>query len=106
MTDETSTPAEGTPDPALDKLSSGQTHLKQAADDLRAAAETKAAHLRSLAGNKATEFRGKAETALADAKTRARTLQDETETFVRENPAKAVLYALGIGFVLGLIIRR
>ena len=41
-----------------------------------------------------------------DAVGRVRSFQDDTEQYVRENPTKAVLTALGIGFVLGLIFRR
>jgi ElaB/YqjD/DUF883 family membrane-anchored ribosome-binding protein len=52
------------------------------------------------------DARGKAEQAWGDAKDRARTLQDDGEQYVRENPTKAVFTALGIGFVLGLIFRR
>jgi len=35
-----------------------------------------------------------------------RTFQDDAEQYVRENPTKAVVTALGIGFVLGMIFRR
>jgi ElaB/YqjD/DUF883 family membrane-anchored ribosome-binding protein len=41
-----------------------------------------------------------------DARQRARTFQEDSEQYVRENPTKAVFTALGIGFVLGLIFRR
>lgn len=39
-----------------------------------------------------------------DARERARTFQEDSEQYVRENPTKAVW--LGIGLVLGLILRR
>ena len=35
-----------------------------------------------------------------------RTLQEDGEAYVRENPTKAVLTAVAAGFVLGLIFRR
>jgi ElaB/YqjD/DUF883 family membrane-anchored ribosome-binding protein len=70
-------------------------HLKQAADDLRAAAE-----------NKAREFRGKAEQFRGEATARVRTFQEDGEEYVRANPAKAVLCALGAGFLLGLMFRE
>jgi ElaB/YqjD/DUF883 family membrane-anchored ribosome-binding protein len=54
----------------------------------------------------AQEYRGKAEQAWEDARERVRTLQEDGEQYVRENPTKAVFTALGIGFVLGLIFRR
>jgi ElaB/YqjD/DUF883 family membrane-anchored ribosome-binding protein len=43
---------------------------------------------------------------LDDAKQRLRTLKQDTDDYVRRNPAKAVFTALGIGFVLGLMRRR
>jgi ElaB/YqjD/DUF883 family membrane-anchored ribosome-binding protein len=35
-----------------------------------------------------------------------RTLQDDGEAYIRENPTKAVLTAVAAGFVLGLMFRR
>ncbi|MEP6936860.1 MAG: hypothetical protein ABI871_02210 [Chthoniobacterales bacterium] len=80
---------------AQNKLDSSKTHVRRAADDLK-----------SAAGAVADEYRGKAEQAWGDARDRARTLQEDGEQYVRENPTKAVFSALGIGFVLGMIFRR
>ena len=77
------------------RFESTRTHARQAAEDLRSAAT-------EMAG----EYRGKAEQAWQDAQSRARTLQEDGEQYIRENPTKAVFTALGIGFVLGLIFRR
>ena len=44
--------------------------------------------------------------ALAKAKDRARSFQDEGEAYVRQNPLRAVLIALGAGFVLGALFRK
>ena len=77
------------------RLESSKTHARQAAEELRTAAT-------EIAG----EYRGKAEQAWEDATVRARTLQEDGEQYVRENPTKAVFSALGIGFVLGMIFRR
>jgi len=73
----------------------GKEHLRRAAESVRAAVEVTAGELRQAAETKAGEIRAK-----------ARTLTDDTEAYVRENPLRAVLTALGIGFVLGLIFRR
>ena len=54
----------------------------------------------------AQDYSDKGNEALDEAKQRARTLQEDGEDYVRENPMKAVMTALGIGFVLGLIFRR
>jgi len=80
---------------STDKFESGKSHAKQAAQDIRSAAEAKA-----------SELRGKAEQAYGQAKDRARSWQEEGENYVRQNPLRGVLTALGIGFILGLLIRR
>ena len=41
-----------------------------------------------------------------EAKVRVRTWHQEGEEYVRENPMKAIFTALGIGFLLALIIRH
>lgn len=43
---------------------------------------------------------------LDDAKERLRTFKQDTDEYVRKNPAKAVFAALAIGFVLGMMRRR
>lgn len=77
------------------RIESSKSHARQAAEDLRTAAT-------EMAG----QYRGRAEQAWEDATVRARTLQEDGEQYVRENPTKAVFTALGIGFVLGMIFRR
>jgi ElaB/YqjD/DUF883 family membrane-anchored ribosome-binding protein len=102
---------------ASTKFESGKTHAIHAAEDLKAAAEAKAQELRAIAEAKAHELRGKAEHAFGEAKqkaehvysearTKARTFREDSEQYVRENPTRAVFTALGVGFVLGLILRR
>ena len=91
---------------AATKFESGKSHAVHAAEDLKAAAEAKAHELRTVAEAKAHEFRGKAEHAFDEAKVKARTFREDGEQYIRENPTRAVLSALGIGFVLGIIFRR
>jgi len=88
------------------KLNDGKNHATQAVHDLRAAAEAKAAELRATAEAKTAEFRGKAEHAYADAAKRAQTLRGESEQWIKENPTRAVLTAMGVGFVIGLMFRK
>jgi ElaB/YqjD/DUF883 family membrane-anchored ribosome-binding protein len=52
------------------------------------------------------EYRDKTEQVWDDARERVRTIKQDAEQYVRENPTKAIFTALGIGLVLGLIIRR
>ena len=94
------------PASAENKFESSKTHVRKAAEDLKSAAGVMADDLKSAAGAMAEEYRGKAEQVWGDARDRARTLQEDGEEYVRENPIKAVFTALGIGFVLGLIFRR
>jgi ElaB/YqjD/DUF883 family membrane-anchored ribosome-binding protein len=54
----------------------------------------------------ADEYRAHAEGVWDDARARVRSLQDDGKQYVRETPTKAVLTALGVGFVVGLISRR
>ena len=77
------------------RLESTRTHARQAAQELKTAAT-----------EMADQYRGKAEEAWDQAQARARTLQEDGEQYVRENPTQAVFTALGIGFILGIIFRR
>ena len=62
--------------------------------------------LRGQATAKAEELRGQAEAAWGDAKVTARTYQEDGEAYVRENPTKAVLIAIGAGFILGALLKK
>ena len=83
------------PPQAKEEANRGVTHARKAAEDLR-----------SVASAMADEYRGRAEEVWDDALHRVRSFQDDSKQYVRENPAKAVFTALGVGFVLGLIFRR
>lgn len=102
--------------------------IGQAANDLRAAAgekareivhtaESKAAVLKERAVESAQQFRETATqkaTALKatateqwqDTRVRAKELHVTAEDYIRQNPSKCVLSALGLGFLIGLIVRR
>jgi len=102
MPDEPDTETTAASSDAASKLNDGKQHATQAVHDLRAAAEAKAAELRATA----EEFRGRAEQAYTDARGRAQNLRSESEHWIRENPSRAVLTALGVGFVVGLMFRK
>ena len=80
---------------AEEKAERGMKHARKAAKDLR-----------SSAGAMANEYRGRFEEIKDDAIDRIRSFQDDGKQYVRENPTKAVVTALAVGFVLGLIFRR
>jgi ElaB/YqjD/DUF883 family membrane-anchored ribosome-binding protein len=52
------------------------------------------------------DFGHKTERSWQETEARVRSWQEEGEEYVRENPIKGVLTALGIGFVLGLMVRH
>jgi ElaB/YqjD/DUF883 family membrane-anchored ribosome-binding protein len=92
---------------------SGKDHLQSAAGDLKDAAGAKIESIRQAAGQKADEFRGAAQGKVQElrgaaekATSQAKSWQAEGEVYVRENPTKAVLVALGVGLLLGFLLRK
>jgi len=126
------TPDAGSAANALRAAASGEIPAPRSTEEktqaLKEAASQRAAQIRDFAGEKAQSLKaaagdrigalreGAGETAnnLADAaseqwqetRVKAKELHGSLETYVRENPTKAVLSAVGAGFVLGLLIRR
>lgn len=102
--------------------------VRQAADELRSAASEKTQQFKQNAVNKAQQFREFAGTKTTDmkntarvtakqlkdvangqmqtSKERAKKIHTETEDYIRQNPTKSVITALGVGFLVGLIIRK
>lgn len=91
---------------AAEKLQSGKSHAAEAASELRAAAEAKLQDLRDTLHEQAGHYRDKASQMWTDTAGRARTLTEDGEDYIRENPLQAVGIALVVGFVLGVILRR
>ena len=71
------------------------THARKAVEDLG-----------SAAGAMADKYLGRAEEVWDDSLDRVRSLKDDSRQYIRENPTKAVVTALGVGLVLGFIFRR
>lgn len=116
MNEESSTTV-ATPDEAVAHLQHSKSHAVHAAEELRTAAALKAKELREAASvganriretatARAAQVRDYAEHGWDDARTKAREWQNTGEAYVRDNPMKAVLTALGVGFVVGLLFRR
>ncbi len=75
-------------------------------DSTQARAQRAADALESATAKEAEDYGGKAEQSWDETKKRVRAWQEDGEDYVRENPIKAVFAALGIGLVLGLIVRH
>ncbi len=73
---------------------------------VKAAAVEKAKNLRNYAGEKATALKEEATVKLQQGKEKAKELHNNAEDYVREHPTKSVLGAVGVGILIGLIMRR
>ena len=76
------------------------------AQKFREFAGNKASNIKETAGEKAQHLKQVAGEQVQQSKVKAREAHANAEEYIRENPTKSVLTALGVGFVLGLIIRR
>jgi ElaB/YqjD/DUF883 family membrane-anchored ribosome-binding protein len=107
--DENQNPEEAA-ESGTDNLRTAASDLKGAAsakvEDIRHAAGQKTDELREAAQGKAQEFRGAAESVWSDTMSQAKSWHIKGEAYVRANPTKAVLVALGLGFLLGLLFRE
>ena len=91
---------------AAEKFKSGKTHATEAAHEFKQAAAAKFSDLRDTLNERAGEYRERANQVWSDTTGRARTLTDDGEEYIRENPLQAVGIALAAGFILGVIMRR
>ena len=74
-------------------------------DDAKSEAIHAADEIREAAARTAEELKGVASEQLEDSREKLDELRREGERYVRENPAKSVLIALGLGFIIGRIIK-
>lgn len=114
MSDSLSTPAGLDPETGF---TTAHPSISQAAQDLRNAvggraeellhtAESKAHELKDRARDQARHLREAASGQWQDTRTRAKEFQVTAEDYIRENPTQCVLGALGVGFLIGLMVRR
>lgn len=76
------------------------------ATQFKAAASEKATAFKAAAADKAHHFKETANEQWQDTRVRAKELHITSEDYIRQNPTKCVLGALGAGFLIGLIVRR
>lgn len=78
----------------------------EAATALKASATQKAEHYKNVASEKAVQVKENAQQQWEETRTKAKEIHVTAEDYIRQNPTKAVLGALGVGFLVGLITRR
>lgn len=76
------------------------------AHQFRETATEKAAALKVAATERAQHLRESATEQWQDTRVKAKELHVTSEDYIRQNPTKCVVSALGIGFLIGLIVRR
>ncbi len=78
----------------------------EGAQHFREVATEKACAFKATATDKAQHLRESATEQWQDTRVKAREFQITAEDYIRQNPTKCVLSALGAGFLIGLILRR
>lgn len=78
----------------------------ESAQQIRDTATEKATAFKSAATDKAQHLRETATEQWQDTRVKAKELHITAEDYIRQNPTKCVLSALGAGFLIGLIVRR
>lgn len=78
----------------------------ETAQHFRESATEKATALKSAATEKAQHIKESATEQWQDTRVKAKEFQVTAEDYIRQNPTKCVVSALGLGFLIGLIVRR
>ena len=76
------------------------------ANKFREVATEKATAFKEAASKQADQFKVAATEQWDNTRVKAKELHVSAEEYIRENPTKCVLGALGVGFLAGLIMRR
>ncbi len=79
-------------------------NLLSATDELRAAAAAKAQQFRDAL--QSDDVKAATDKVVRETTERWREISDNAAAFIKENPGKAALAALGVGFAIGLLFRR
>ena len=88
------------------KASALKGRAVESAQYFRDSATEKASALKAAAAGKAQHLKESASEQWEDTRVKARELQVTAEDYIRQNPTKCVISALGLGFLIGLIVRR
>lgn len=93
-------------DRAFDAAQSLKVTATERADHYKAVATEKADHYKAVATEKVQHAKETAQHQWEETRVKAKEIHVTAEDYIRQNPTKAVLGALGIGFLIGLIARN
>lgn len=91
---------------AEEKAAALKERAVESAQHFRETATERASAFRSAATDKAVHLRDTANVQWEDTRVKAKEFQVTAEDYIRQNPTQCVISALGVGFLIGLIVRR
>jgi len=91
---------------AKEKSSEMKERAGESARHLREAATEKACAITESATAQAKHLRESASEQWDETRVKAKEIQITAEEYIRQNPTQCVLGALGVGFLIGLLVRR
>jgi ElaB/YqjD/DUF883 family membrane-anchored ribosome-binding protein len=93
-------------DRAVEAANALKTSAVQKAEQFKSVATEKAEQFKTVATEKATHVKEVAQQQWDETRVKAKEIHVTAEDYIRQNPTKSVLGALGVGFLIGLIVRR
>ncbi len=96
----------GTLNKAKEKSGEFKERATQSARQFRESASEKAQHFKENASAQASQLRDNACEQWEETRVKAKEFHITAEDYIRQNPTKCVLTAIGAGFIIGLLVRR
>lgn len=93
-------------DRALETAQAFKASATEKAEHYKTVATEKAEHYKAVAAEKAQHAKETAQHQWEETRVKAKEIHVTAEDYIRQNPTKAVLGALGVGFLIGLIARN
>ena len=93
-------------DRALERARQLRSVAGEKAEEWKSVASGKAEEWKSVAGERAQHLRDSASDHWHETRDKAHDIHVTAEDYIREHPTKCVLGAVGVGFIIGLIVRR
>lgn len=93
-------------DRAVETAQAIKATATEKAEHYKAVATEKAEHYKTVATEKAQHAKESAQQQWDETRVKAKEIHVTAEDYIRQNPTKAVLGALGVGFLIGLITKN